>query len=122
MVVVAPEGAADLEIVSVDGQGRFCPQGSFSATVRNAGVRPAAGVVVRFYAGDPEQGGRRLAEVALEAPLAPGEAQLVEGTTDTLRAQPVRFYAVADPDNVIMECDEANNTGFAPMEALCQVP
>jgi len=121
-VVAAPEGAADLDIIAVDGRGRICPQGTFSATVRNAGVRAAEGVVVRFYAGDPEQGGRRLADVRLDEALSPGEERMVEGTTDTLSAQPIRFYAVVDPDNVITECDEANNTGFAPMEARCQVP
>ena len=90
--------------------------------MENVGVRPADQVVVRFYAGDPEQGGRRLAEVTLDAPLAPGGSAMVSGTTDTLSAQPVTIYAVADPENRLDECDEANNSRGADAPAVCQVP
>jgi hypothetical protein len=77
---------------------------------RSGGVAPIAGVAVRFYLGDPAAGGTLLGE-ATTPPIDPAGA----GTTGEVLWTPAmpgnaQLYAVIDPDNLIAESDESNNT------------
>jgi len=95
-----------------------------AAQVHNYSLLPSpAGARVRFYAGDPDEGG-----VALTGPGAAPDAEipameprgsatvradvtLPTGLTDSA----VRIYAVVDPEGQVAEIHETNNKGWAPL-------
>jgi hypothetical protein len=75
-------------------------------------------VTVRFYRGDPDNGGTQIAEALIDTGIPPRSARNVFAPwtvplADTLRS--VRIYAVIDPENAIInEVHENNNKGWAP--------
>jgi|GEM_PF-2425022 len=84
------------------------------ATVTNAGGVNAADVEVRFYDGDPAQGGQQLGSGLKFAGIAAGgEGKATLKTA--LSAGTHRIYVVADPANTIGESDEDNNKARADL-------
>jgi hypothetical protein len=90
--------------------------GDIEVTVTNNGSEDAEDVVVRIYAGDPSAGGQVLDEETLDA-IAAGDSESVSfdiGAQD----RNVTIWVVADPEDSISECNDANNVGEGP-ELLC---
>ncbi len=83
---------------------------------------PAADVVVRFYAGNPDAGAEVLGEATI-ALLAGGETTEVEVDTDRLEVdRRVTVWAVVDPDDRIAECNDGDNARAADEAVSCLVP
>ena len=107
--VDAGDALADLAVVVDSAK---C-SGTIKVTVTNEGSDTATNVVVRVYAGDPSSGGKVLAEDTIDS-LAPGDSQSItlDGGTQTHN---VTIWAVVDPDDAILECNDANNVVEGPM-------
>lgn len=99
-----------------------CPNLKVQTKVKNVGTAVASNVLVRYYVGDPTQGGTMLHDELLPDPLAPnGEATF----TVTLESLPdrgaIKIFAAVDPDKTVEECDEANNRDSDDTEVLCNI-
>jgi len=107
--VDAGDALADLSVVVDSAK---C-SGTIKVTVTNEGSDTATDVVVRVYAGDPSSGGKVLAEGTIDS-LAAGDSQSVtlDGAT---QSRNVTIWAVVDPDDAIVECNDANNVVQGPM-------
>ena len=99
-------------------------QVTMQALVHNYSLLPtAAEVPVRFYDGNPAEAGTAITGSANNPdPVLPiiearGSASVSANWTlpAGLTEQAVRIYAVIDPDNVLSEIHESNNTGWAPL-------
>ncbi len=81
-----------------------------SFIVRNLGEKDVANVPLRLYKGDPANGGVVLNNYTI--PLIKGNSQSeLKATINDLAAGSNTFFLVADPDNIIAESNELNNTG-----------
>ena len=121
--VMAGAQAADLRItLGAVGTGT-CPSPTLPTTVYNDGSLPASNVVVRYYLGDPNQGGVAFHEETIAGPIPPGGSQSI---TAALGGFPtnlsVLVYAIVDPDNLIAECNDGNNKAAAAQKAVCAGP
>jgi len=102
------EALADLSLV-VDAAN--C-SGKVNLTVTNNGASAAHDVVVRVYAGDPSAGGVALGETTLPD-LPAGESAML--TVDIGgQSRDFTVWAVADPQDRIPECNDANNVVEGP--------
>jgi len=109
--------SVDIQSVSLE-----CPNAKVSIKVRNAGTATAEPVVVRFYAGDPAQGGSMLKDETLPGALEPNaEVSLVVSLAALPDRGAIRIFAVVDPAKAVSECDEANNRDAAPNDVLCDI-
>ena len=95
-----------------------------SANIHNFSLKETAGsVTVRFYLGDPANGGTPIVgvggitELNTNGPILSQNRKTVEmewvvpsGLDNT-----ARVYAFIDPDNTISEVHEENNIGFVPL-------
>ena len=89
-------------------------------TVENRGSLAATGVVLRLYAGDPAAGGYMIHEQTIPGTLAPGASMSLSVTVDPVpRGAPVLVYGVLDPDDVVLECNDGNNTDAADATIYC---
>ncbi len=104
------EQAADLRVELGAHDDSACPDPTVETTVYNDGSLAAADIVVRYYAGDPDQGGTRIHEETVAGPLEPGTSTTF---TASLYGFPlnrlITVYAVVDPDNQIFECNDGDN-------------
>lgn len=118
--VMAGNQAADLRIELGAVGINMCPSPSLPTTVYNDGSLPASNVVVRYYAGDPNQGGTAFHDELVAGPIAPGGSTTF---TTSLTGFPtnlsVLVYAIVDPDNAIAECNDGNNKAAAADKAVC---
>jgi subtilase family serine protease len=90
--------------------------GSVTITVENTGSAPASDILVQIYQGDPSSGGTLLGEATIDGPLDPGDSDSV--TTDVVSGSfqnDVTIWVVADPNDDITECNDANNVAEGPM-------
>ena len=102
---------------------------TITARVQNYSLLPTDGPVpVRFFVGDPENGGTPIVGTEGEtealttdrsgfpSALEPRGTAIVqmqwEVPTDILNVSTLRIYAVIDPDNEVSEIHETNNTGW----------
>jgi len=113
-------GAAQADLrLSIDSITQICPP-TVTATVFNDGSADASGVIVRFYAGDPNQGGAPIQDVAVPGTIPAGGSVTI---TPVLSAFPssaqVTTFGVVDPDNLIPECNDGNNKDAAPTTVSC---
>jgi hypothetical protein len=118
--VKAGTQAADLRI-SLGAVGvATCPAPDLPFTVSNDGSLPASNVLVRFYLGDPNQGGTAFHEETVPGPIMPGGSVTLDaslaGFPNNLS---VLVYAIVDPDNAIAECNDGNNKAAATAKAVC---
>jgi subtilase family serine protease len=83
---------------------------SLSVTVHDNGGTGVSSNPVAVYLGDPTAGGRQLARQSVD--LIPGGSKTLTFAIDTsgMGAGPQAIYAMADPDNVVAESSETNNT------------
>ena len=79
---------------------------------RSSGRNVLNNVIVRFYLGDPNQGGEVLGDgaILLLSPRNEASTQPVEWTPPTSRVGSQTLCAVIDPANNVEESDEDNNT------------
>jgi hypothetical protein len=116
--VSAGESSADLRLVIGAASGP-CSATKVSVTVHNDGSAAASDVLVRLYAGDPSSGGRAIGSATLAGPIAPGSSATADVSLDDLDRS-VTVYGIADPDDAIGECNNANNIDEGP-EVVCGV-
>jgi subtilase family serine protease/flagellar hook assembly protein FlgD/fibronectin type 3 domain-containing protein len=89
-----------------------------SALIRNPGAVGAGAFAVRFFRGDPDQGGTSIGEASVPG-LAAGAtvtAQVAWSPVNARGAQGV--FVVVDPDGQVDEYDEADNRAFRPFSVL----
>jgi hypothetical protein len=86
--------------------------GKVAVTVSNVGADGATHVVVRVYAGDPTSGGELLGETTIDS-LAAGASSQVMIDVGAL-SRNVTIWAIADPDDTVKECNDANNVVEGP--------
>jgi subtilase family serine protease/prenyltransferase beta subunit/formylmethanofuran dehydrogenase subunit C len=89
-------------------------QFTVSALITNQGGISADNITVRFYDGDPEQGGSQIGSNLTFSGIAPGGQAQVSMTT-ALTAGAHRLYIVADPVNTIAESNELNNAAYGEL-------
>ena len=104
----AGEALADLVLV-VDAA--TCA-GDVDVTVTNSGSEDANNVVVRVFGGDPSAGGMALGEATIGS--LPAGMSLMLGIDIGARTRDVTIWAVADPNDQIEECNDANNVVQGP--------
>ncbi|MBK7919765.1 MAG: DUF1565 domain-containing protein [Chloroflexi bacterium] len=90
--------------------------GSLSATVTNDGELAAANIAVRFYLGDPQQGGAPIGDAQIITALDAGQSATVSVPWQPDVAGAQTLYVWADPDNLIPEADETDNLLPATLE------
>jgi len=108
------DALADL-VVTVDSA--VC-SGEVEITVTNNGAEEATNVVVRVYAGDPSAGGEVLGETTIDS-IPPGASVMATVTFGALN-RTVVIWVIADPEDLIEECNDANNVVQGP-ELACSM-
>jgi len=96
-----------LELGAIDNQA--CPRPTVAVEVWNEGSLPAADFLVRFFVGDPAQGGALIKDEPVAGPLAPGASLALVVTLEPIPMRPFTLHAVVDPDDRVAECDEGDN-------------
>ncbi|MBC8875874.1 MAG: hypothetical protein H8E44_41135 [Planctomycetes bacterium] len=76
--------------------------------IENLGTVSAPAMLVHFYAGDPDKGGRLL-PAHRAGPIMPGKVWSEAHPLDGLRDGEDQLFVVIDPDDVLKESDETNN-------------
>jgi hypothetical protein len=100
-----------------------CPGVSVPTTIYNVGSAAASDVLVRYYAGDPEQGGATLHDVTVPGPVDPGSSVALTAAVPSIpKNAPVRIYAVVNPESSVPECNEGNNGSAAGNTSVCVKP
>ena len=112
---------ADLRIELGAANGGACPAPEIATTVVNDGAAPAADVLVRYYAGDPNAGGTFLHQVVVAGPIAPNGGSVsfaakIPAFPDNLS---ILVYGIVDPDDAIPECNDGNNKDAADNKVEC---
>jgi len=99
-----------------------CPDASVAFTLRNVGTQSVRDVELAFFAGNPSQGGQLLLSETLPGSLPPGDEQTFDVTiSDFPTTGDVIIYGVADPANVIDECNDVNNQDPADNAIGCRI-
>ncbi|MRG90559.1 hypothetical protein GF068_01260 [Polyangium spumosum] len=99
-----------------------CPAPTVSATLYNDGSAPASDILVRFYAGDPNQGGTPVHEETIAGPLDPGQSVMLSPKMSNFPpGLLVLIYAVVDPQNTVLECNDGNNKDEANGKVVCGI-
>lgn len=122
-VVEAGDARPDLrvQIGTVDRGG--CPSPRVPTTVFNGGSAPVSNVKVRYYAGDPAQGGTPLHEEIVPGPIEPGMSTSFTANLDSFPLYlSILIHGVVDPDNEIDECNDGNNGDAAENKVECIPP
>ncbi len=97
-----------------------CPIPTVETTVINDGSAPASDVLVRYYAGDPAQGGASIHQELIPGPIPPGgTVNLVAKLMGFPKNLTIQIYAVVDPDNTVQECNDGNNKDAADNKVTC---
>ena len=88
---------------------------TITAKVRNYSLVGAYNVKVRFYLGDPDEGGAQISHDLTIPQLNPLSSQTIELPFDTTGhdGETLRIYAVIDPDHEIDEMHEDYNKAYA---------
>jgi hypothetical protein len=101
-------------VLELDAATAACPGAHVETVVHNQGTASANSILVRYYAGNPSQGGSVLHEHELDQPLGAGEQLSFVAEIPTIPGgRSITIYAVVDPDRGIDECNEANNNDAA---------
>jgi hypothetical protein len=85
---------------------------TISATVRNFSPVDITTVKVRFYQGDPAQGGQQLGEATLQDPFLKRGRETVSITTTIEGSGEQHIYAVIDAGGPDREMDTSNNKAY----------
>ncbi|MBW2523720.1 MAG: hypothetical protein JRI23_06070 [Deltaproteobacteria bacterium] len=116
--VVAGQPMADLRIALGTPLTNPCP--TVPTTIFNDGSAPASNITVRYYAGDPNQGGTALHDAFVTGPIVAGGQHSFDETIPNFpQGVIIRIWGVVDPDNVIEECNDGNNRDSADDTVQC---
>ena len=119
--VVDPDPLADLRLSDFVAEGGRCPVGRLSVTVSNGGENAVEGAVLRFFAGDPVEGGRLLFEDRLPGPIEAGASHpYVAEVPAFLPFRPLRIYAQVSAVDGGADCAPHDNRVVAPGPLLCR--
>jgi hypothetical protein len=111
---------ADLVLSLGDPNASACPMPTVPTTLMNQGSASASNIVVRYFAGDPNQGGTFLVDAIVAGPLDPGQSTTFDAVIPALpNSLPTLIYGVADPDDLIPECKDGNNKAAAIDKVTC---
>ncbi|MEO1332861.1 MAG: FG-GAP-like repeat-containing protein [Myxococcota bacterium] len=91
-----------------------------NVTIANQGSVAASPIRVRFFAGDPDQGGSSLGDLQIGAAL-PAETSTTASFTPSSFPQcaAVKVFAVIDPTNAVPECNDGNNSRGQSLTTFC---
>jgi hypothetical protein len=70
--------------------------------------------------GDPRVGGMMIHEETVVGPIDPGGSSSFTATLSSVPLRSVVIFAVVDPDNAIVECNDANNTAETAERVNCE--
>jgi hypothetical protein len=111
---------ADLRVTLGAVDANKCPIPEVLTTVFNDGSAPASNFIVRYYAGDPNQGGFALHDEPVAGPIAAGGMlSFTAKLANFPKNSDILVYAIVDADNVVPECNDGNNKASAPMKIDC---
>ena len=86
----------------------------------NTGAVDASDVFVRFFAGNPDQGGSVIHDEVFAGPITPGACVSRNVVMDNYPGcTPVLVYALVDADDSIEECNDGNNLAVAAGTVEC---
>jgi hypothetical protein len=107
------------EILEVDFE--KCPFPRVKASVTNVGSAPATDILLRYYAGDPSQGGTSVLEKRLGGPIQGngGSQTFFAAMPNVFEQTAVRIFVVVDPLDTVTECNDGNNLAKADEKAAC---
>ena len=120
--VVANAECADVALQLGAASASICPSGTVTVTLRNEGRKTISDVPLAFFAGDPAQGGELIHNETFAGSLDPGEERTFDVTIrDFPPDRTITIHGLADPDNTVDECNEANNQDSADDSVRCVV-
>ena len=91
---------------------------TLAAVVNNSGGELASNVMIAFYDGNPGEGGELIGTTVISE-LAPAASVMAEFVWSPVPDAGDRFiFVVADPDDLIPEFREDDNSGFKKLEVL----
>ena len=97
-----------------------CPNANVAVTLFNDGTAPASNILIRYFAGDPSQGGQALQDQTVAGPLNAGQSTSFMATITSFPSnRNIVLFGVVDPDDTIDECNEANNKDAADNSVAC---
>ena len=118
--VIAGDMTPDLRVeLGTPSANPVCP--TVPTTVFNDGSVEVSDVLVRFYAGDPFQGGAPVHDEILTQAIPPGGSVMADVVISGTVGTNVTLHAIVDPDNVIVECNDGNNSDAADAAISCQI-
>jgi subtilase family serine protease len=97
-------------------------EATVAVTVKNEGTADAEPVVVQIFAGNPAAGGTLVAEVTLDKPLGAGKETTLDVQVPEFPVnRKITLWGWVDPNGVIDECNESDNTDPADNPVECRV-
>ena len=97
-----------------------CPDARVETTLFNDGTADATDVKVRYFAGDPTQGGSAIHEEIVAGPLVAGGNLTFTAVIPNFPVdRDIVVYGIVDPDNEIPECNDGNNMDAADDSIHC---
>ena len=118
VAVIAGSAEPDLRLELGVPSTTNCP--TIPTTVYNEGSAAASGVLVRYYAGNPGQGGTALHDEVITQSIAAGDNVALNVTIPNFpQNTSIQVWGVVDPDNSIAECNDGNNSDPADGKISC---
>lgn len=102
---------ADLRLEVTKAAG--CAPAKVDFTLHNDGAISVSSVVVNLYAGDPSSGGALLGQTTVAGPIAAGQSAIGQITVPNV-SRDIVVWGVADPSDLVVECNDANNIDQGP--------
>jgi len=119
--IVDPSPQVDLALSDFTIEDDRCPVAGFSITVSNVGAVAAGDVILRFFAGDPQTGGRLIFEDRLPGPIEPGHAHDYSADVPAFQVyQPIQVYATLHSVDNAPECSLGDNQLAASSLVRCR--
>jgi hypothetical protein len=110
----------DLRLVLGEVDNTACPAPTVETTLYNEGSESVSDVTIHYYAGDPAQGGTYIHEEVVTGPIDPGDSVNFVAVLDNFpKNLHILVYGIADPDDEIEECNNANNKDPADDTLYC---
>lgn len=110
----------DLRVILGVASANLCPTPEVETTIVNDGSAPASDITVRYYAGDPNQGGTVVHNELVPGPIPAGGMTTFKAKLSAFPANlSILVFAVVDPDNKIKECNDGNNKDAADNKIIC---
>ena len=115
------EQIPDLRLTLNEYEIDFCPDLTMNLTIENIGEVNVNNIELGLYLGDPRQGGTRIDSYRIEEELVAGESREIEWTSNQFpEYRSAQIFIIADPANLIIECDDDNNLVSSETPIFCQ--